>query len=384
MNNLNNLNLSKFLKKINTLDSTKSIVKEAISNILPLTEGVAGAIYILNGETNKIECFKSIFDKKYPQFQDKIQKITAVTLDLLSSNYEQEEAFDYMHSASKSDTIIEPFIYVNNIHGFIAIIGNDNDFYSKNIDNIQIISEIISSKLEILFLRNEAEQKEKYRVEFLASISHEFKTPLNSIIGFSDMLKYKITDNKNYRYLDNISKSSKFLLSLIQDVLDVSRAQSKKLELQFSTFSPKSVIQDIILGFDELKRDKNLEITYTLMDAEITADLKRFKQLIFNLISNAIKFNRPNGKIIIVSYLNENSDYTFEIQDTGDGISKSDSQRIFKFFTQVNTNRLKRQQGSGVGLALCKKIVEAHGGTINFKSRLNIGSRFWFTLPKKY
>lgn len=117
------------------------------------------------------------------------------------------------------------------------------------------------------------------------------------------------------------------------------------------------------------------------MEVTISADLRRFRQLVLNLISNAIKFNKMNGKITIISYKNELGEFVFEIKDTGDGISKKDYGKIFKFFSQVNTDQLKRQKGSGVGLFLCKTIVDAHKGTINFKSRLNFGSTFWFTLP---
>ena len=118
------------------------------------------------------------------------------------------------------------------------------------------------------------------------------------------------------------------------------------------------------------------------MDVEITADLRRFKQLIFNLISNAVKFNKIGGKIVIVTYVDENKNYIFEIKDSGDGIRKKDYDKIFNFFSQVNRNTLKRQQGSGVGLALCKVIANAHRGDIGFKSRLNNGSTFWFSIPQ--
>jgi len=381
---MNNLVLCKLLKKINTFSNSKEIVREVMSEILDLTDGQAASIYLLNGKTNKIKFFKTVFREKSQKISFKLENLTSVILDLLTNNYEQEEALDFMNRATSCNTIIEPFVYCGNVLGFILIIGKDNKFYDEKINAIQILTEIISSKLEILSLTEDATLKEKYRIEFLAGISHEFKTPLNSIIGFSDILKYSCQDSKTYRYIDNISKSSKFLLSLIQDILDLSRAQSRHLELQKQIFRPKPIIEDIILGFDEIKREKNIEISYTLTDAEINADLKRFKQLVYNLISNSIKFNRQNGKVIIVNYLNEHRDYVFEIKDTGDGISKNDSRRIFAFFTQVNSNRLKRQQGSGVGLALCKKIVEAHGGEINFKSKLNSGSRFWFTIPTKF
>ena len=154
------------------------------------------------------------------------------------------------------------------------------------------------------------------------------------------------------------------------------------MELKYETFRPMEVIKDIIYSFDEVIKEKNVNFSYTLMDVELTADLKRFKQLIYNLISNALKFNKPDGKIVVVAYVDENKNYIFEIKDSGDGIRKKDYEKIFNFFSQVNRDKLKRQQGSGVGLALCKVITNAHHGDIGFKSRLNSGSTFWFSLPQ--
>ena len=173
------------------------------------------------------------------------------------------------------------------------------------------------------------------------------------------------------------------MLSLIQDILDMARSEYKQLELKYETFRPKDIIKDIIYSFDEVIKEKNIKFSYTLMDVEITADLKRFKQLIFNLISNAVKFNKNGGKIVVVTYVDEHKNYIFEIKDSGDGIRKKDYDKIFNFFSQVNRNKLKRQQGSGVGLALCKVITDAHKGDIGFKSRLNNGSTFWFSLPQQ-
>ena len=143
----------------------------------------------------------------------------------------------------------------------------------------------------------------------------------------------------------------------------------------------KELIEDIITGFDDVVKQKNIHISYTITDMEISADEKRLKQVIYNLISNAIKFNKPNGTITIVTYIDEMQNFNFEIKDSGEGIRKNDYDRIFNFFNQINRNQLKRQQGSGIGLALSKMIVEAHNGKIGFHSRLRSGSTFWFKIP---
>lgn len=387
MNNINNIKpVYKFLKKLHTLKTYKDLSKEVIVELLNITDALACWICLVNPATSKTELKKFHYAPSYEKnlsLKEEVENIHVISSELLTSNFEAEDALDYFYSTSKNDRIIEPIIYRENLLGYIALIGRKDSFHDEFKDIVGIIIENINSRLEIISLYEDKARSMKERVEFLASISHEFKTPLNSIIGFSDILKSKSLENENYKYIDNISKSSRFLLSLIQDTLDLSRAESAPMELRYQKFRPKEVISDIIWSFEETRLEKNLEFNYTLSDVEISADLKRFQQLIYNLISNAIKFSHTGGIITIVTYINEHKEFVFEIKDNGDGISKKDSGVIFNFFSQVNRNQLKRQQGSGVGLAICKTIAKAHGGDIKFKSRLHHGSTFWFTIPQK-
>ena len=354
-------------------------------NLLEICDAYVCWICLINFETGKVDV------KRFQYAEDAInnielhtetEKINTIATDFLTNNYDTEDIMEYFESISNSDKIIEPIIYRDNLLGYIGLIGKSMDFNDEYGDIAGIVTENVNSRLEIISLNEENEKAMRERVEFLASISHEFKTPLNSIIGFSAVLREKCKEKENLKYIDNISKSSKFLLSLIQDVLDLARSRANPMELKCEYFRPKEVIKDIIWGFDEVRKEKNIEFSYTLSDIIISADLRRFKQLIYNLISNAIKFNKIKGKITIVTYLNEKQEFVFEIKDTGDGISKKDCAKIFNFFSQVNRNQLKRQQGSGVGLALCKTIARAHGGDLNFKSRLSYGSTFWFSIPR--
>ena len=377
--------LSKFLKKLNTIESVKELCAETAQALLKYTKGYASWIYLPNQELNSISVKKIYYSSditKKTEIKKSIETIFTLGEDLFSNNYEVEDTLDYFKNLSKENTIILPVIVRGFLLGYFAILGRKIQFNYTFIDLVQIITDFFNARLEIILLKNDLENHDKQKIQFLASISHEYKTPLNSIIGFSDILKSKLEAGEEYKYIDNISKSAKFLLSLIQDILDMSRAEINKLELNKESFRTKEVIEDISYSFDEIVKTKNLHFSYTIMDVEITADLRRFKQLIYNLISNAVKFNKLNGKITIVSYLDENNNFVFEIKDTGDGISKKDYNTIFSFFSQVNRSILKRQQGSGIGLALCKKIVEAHGGEIGFKSRLSSGSTFWFTIPQ--
>ncbi len=373
------------MKKINTFNSVKEVCNEISVELLKYTKAYACWVYLPCSENNSVSVKKIYYQQQEnvpKNVKELIDNIFQLGEDLFSNNYETEDTLDYFYKLSKERVIIEPVIIKDSLYGYFAVVGKRNDFNYKNKNLAEMIVEVFNSRLEIITLNEELKKQDKEKIQFLASISHEYKTPLNSIIGFSDILKNELAGHENYKYIDNISKSAKFLLSLIQDILDMARSQFSQMELDKEVFRPKEIIEDISYSFQEIVNSKNLHFSYTLMDVEINADLRRFKQLIFNLISNAVKFNKLNGKITIVSYLNEKKEFVFEIKDTGDGIRKKDCDKIFNFFSQVNQNHLKRQQGSGVGLALCKKIVEAHGGEIGFKSRLNSGSTFWFTIPQ--
>ncbi len=350
-------------------------LKETLVYMADFLRSDTGAAWVLliNPKTNKrlmkvLSCDRNFSGKA------RVVQLNKLVLDYFGNGFEQYDILEFINSISGGDTVIEPIIFAGNLQGILGVIGQERDF-------VRLVLECASQKLENFALIEENERTHKERMEFLASISHEFKTPLNSIIGFSDIMQAKNSDPVLAKYIQNISNSSKFLLGLILDVLDLSRSQTKEMELQYEKFSPKAVILETLDTLENQIKEKNIEIRYTLMEMYINADLRRFRQLVLNLISNAVKFNKLNGKITIVTYMNEKREFVFEIKDTGDGISKKDCGKIFKFFSQVNQDQLKRQQGSGVGLFLCKTIVDAHKGKIDFKSRLNYGSTFWFTIP---
>ena len=208
----------------------------------------------------------------------------------------------------------------------------------------------------------------------IVKISHEMKTPLNSIIGFSELFRMKTDDENLIRYTDNIKTASNLLLSLVQNFIDISTAQNERFEPTYSIFNPKDTIEEIVKNFPKA------EIKTTLIDKNICADYTRFRQLVYNLISNAIKYGTSAKPIIIMTYL-EDSSFCFDITDFGEGIEKDEQDRIFELFTQVTKDKTKRQIGSGIGLALCKAIVEAHRGEISVESEIGKGSTFSFKLP---
>lgn len=373
------------LKKLNSIMNKQELCNTICEGFLKLTNSTFCVCCLFNQDERHVEFKKTAYQervcnkKKITAF---IEKINTECCRLLKYSSGLENISQYFESVSGEKLILVPITYAYSFLGYLMLHKEDANFYKENIHFVNIFPEHIALILENISLYQDSEKGNKRKIEFLAGISHEFKTPLNSIIGFAQILMAKEKNPENSKYINNILHSSKHLLTLIQDVLDVSKTQYSTLELNYIEFEPKEEITQIIMTLEKMIKEKNIDLNYTLLDVKLEADKKRFKQLIYNLVSNAIKFNKFNGKIIIFTYIKDDR-FFFEISDTGDGISKRNHEKIFDFFSQVNRSQLKRQLGSGVGLALCKMIVDAHGGEINFKSQLKRGSCFWFSLPIK-
>lgn len=370
------------LKRLNSIRQKQDLCKTICDGFLQLTNSNACYCCLFNQDSRNIEfrsfSFNEKFEKKeITEFVEKINEKCCKFLEKSSSN---DEVSEYFNAISGKNFIIIPILYSETLLGYLMLVKDDPNFYKENVNFISIFPEHIALILENISLYQESEKQNKRKIEFLAGISHEFKTPLNSIIGFAELLKTKEKDLNNQKYIQNILQSATHLLMLIKDILDVSKSQYGFIELNYSFFTPKDEIIKIINTFEEMIKEKNIELNYTLTDIQISADIRRFTQLIYNLVSNALKFNKQNGKIDIYTYI-KNNNFFFEITDTGDGISKRNYDKIFDFFSQVNRSQLKRQLGSGVGLALCKMITDSHKGEINFKSQIKKGSTFWFSLP---
>lgn len=373
------------LKKLNSIKDKKVLCDTIAEGLLTLTNSRESYCCFFNEDTHKVGFKKhaSISDlneKKW--FVNFLKEIDENCFKFLQTSANPDVISNYFAMVSEKQKIIVPICFGKDFLGYVALLNDSEDFYRESFHFINVFPEHFALILSNISMFEELERSNRNKIEFLAGISHEFKTPLNSVIGFSEILKAKCHDVESFRYIDNISQSSKHLLALIHDVLDVAKAQCKSIELNYKVFRPKELIIQILESLDVQMQAKNIDLQFTLTDLEITADLKRFRQLIFNLVSNAIKFNKIGGKITIFTYIKEDS-FVFEITDTGDGISKKNFDKIFGFFSQVNRSQLKRQLGSGIGLALCKIIVDAHGGEIDFSSQIKKGSSFWFSLPLK-
>ncbi len=228
----------------------------------------------------------------------------------------------------------------------------------------------------------------KAKSEFLATMSHELRTPLNSIIGFSDLLKQKTPgelNEKQEKYVDNVLTSGRHLLSLINDILDLSKVEAGKIDLNMESISVPVLIEESLVLIREKAARHNIIVKEEL-DPElilIEADKLRLKQVLFNLLLNAAKFSKPEGGVITIRTKKEGDMAIISVSDTGIGIREEDMGSLFKAFEQLDSGFSRKYGGTGLGLVISKRLVELHGGRIKAESKYGEGSTFTFCLPIK-
>ena len=238
---------------------------------------------------------------------------------------------------------------------------------------------------EELELRNrEIERANRLKSEFLASMSHELRTPLHSIIGFSELLAEdddgKLGD-KQKRQLGHILKGARHLLSLINDVLDLSKIEAGKLELHPESFAAEAALAEVLSTVSPIANAKQIRIDNAIDPSLVVwADRLRFKQILYNLLSNAVKFTPESGKVCVSSASQEES-VEISVADTGVGIQPEELNAIFDAFHQASATTKGVKEGTGLGLAITRRLVEKHGGDIWVDSEIGKGSRFTFSLP---
>jgi signal transduction histidine kinase len=232
----------------------------------------------------------------------------------------------------------------------------------------------------------ELEAASRHKSEFLANMSHELRTPLNAILGFSQALRQRLFGDLNEKqesYVDDILSSGNHLLSLINDVLDLSKVEAGEVELDVAPFSLRESLERGVVMVRERALQDGVQVSLAATSEIdlVTGDVRRIRQVIFNLLSNAVKFT-PAGGIVDVRATQVNGEVRVSVADTGPGIAAEDRERIFEEFQQADAG-IDKREGTGLGLALSKRLVELHGGRIWVDSERGHGSTFVFTLPWK-
>jgi GAF domain-containing protein len=248
------------------------------------------------------------------------------------------------------------------------------------IQNARLFREIEEKSRQI-------EAANRHKSEFLANMSHELRTPLNAIIGFSEVLQERMfgeLNEKQAEYTDDILTSGRHLLSLINEILDLSKVEAGRMELEVATFDLPLAIDNARTFLREraVKHGINLDVTVDERLGDFTGDERKIKQILLNLLSNAVKFT-PEGGRIGISARQTDGAIEISVTDTGIGIAPEDQARIFEEFRQVGGDYAHKKEGTGLGLTLAKKFVELHGGGIWVESEVGKGSTFTFTLPER-
>jgi signal transduction histidine kinase len=232
----------------------------------------------------------------------------------------------------------------------------------------------------------ELEQANLHKSQFLANMSHELRTPLNSIIGYTKLMLDGMEGSINTEQkedLQTVYDNSKHLLSLINDLLDLSKIEAGKFEILKEEFTVSDLISKIVPGMEKLAKDKGLELSYNVGPGieQLYADKNKTKQVLFNLLGNAVKFTQKGSVKLEIN--EKDSEYLFSVTDSGIGIAKEDIAALFKSYKQVGPARLDGYEGTGLGLVISKQFIELQGGRIWVESTPGKGSVFTFSLPKK-
>ena len=238
---------------------------------------------------------------------------------------------------------------------------------------------------EILQVNRQLEKSNRYKSEFLANMSHELRTPLNAILGFSEILldaTMNLTGGERTEFLRNIHSSGQHLLGLINDILDLAKVEAGKMELHPEPLRVAEALHEVTSILEPMARQQGLQLTTTGTAEPVQADRSKFKQVLYNLLSNAVKFTPAPGKITVV-IKDMPEQLVVSVHDTGIGMKPEDLPKLFREFEQIDGSYTRRYQGTGLGLALCRRFVEMHGGRIWAESQFGSGSTFTFTIPRE-
>lgn len=315
-----------------------------------------------------------------------------VISDIVEAGAYQSRVRDMLIRLGYRSLLAVPLLRENHLLGGLAVNRMiAGDFASQVVELLKTFATQSALAIQNARLYRELEQKgrelevaSRHKSEFLANMSHELRTPLNAIIGFSEVLSERMfgeINEKQAEYLGDIQESGRHLLSLINDILDLSKIEAGRMELESTDFDLSNTIDNTLILVRERAERRSIRLRREIGQAlgTIRADERKVKQVLLNLLSNALKFTPDGGEVVLRAQL-EGRVAQISVTDTGVGIAPADQASVFEEFRRVGV-AAKRVEGTGLGLAISKKFIELHGGTISVKSQPGAGSTFSFTLP---
>lgn len=289
--------------------------------------------------------------------------------------------FLYLFSYLLTSKIIKPIqIATQNIESILSGKETKDEYIYDELK--PFINTINIQKREIELSMLKLREAEKIRRDFTANVSHELKTPLTSINGFAEMLATgMVNKDDTIKFANIIHKEGTRLLGLIDSIISLSHLEDESRDKSFNTINITDIAKDVVSKLDLRIKEKNLDLNLETIDTLIRGNKRMIEDLIYNLVDNAIKYNKPNGKISInIDKLNNYC--ILKISDTGVGIPKEEQSRIFERFYMVDKSRSKKVGGTGLGLSIVKHIVEYHGGKIMLSSDVDKGTKIEVHLPQ--
>ena len=268
----------------------------------------------------------------------------------------------------------------------IALLETFADQAVIAIENVRLFQEIQDKNRQLEVANERLQELDRMKSDFVANVSHELRTPLTAIKGAVDLILREVAgplSEKQSHYLTRVRSNTLHLAGLINDLLDLSKIEEGKIELQAERVSLGGLVHEVMETLRPVAAEKPIALTVATPEPStlVWADRDKITQVLTNLIGNAIKFTPPDGRVMVSSVSSDTEWVRVAVSDTGPGISADERERIFEKFYQVAVNGGPKPKGTGLGLAISKTLVELHGGKIWVESEINRGSTFYFTLP---